>query len=57
MGNGFASWMHQVDTLLDAAVGLVSSDLEDVNYRDWYEDGVKPASAAKRAIRNAGFAL
>ena len=53
-GTGFDAWMSKVFAMIEATYGLSSDDLPDVCYSDWYEDGVKPATAAKRALRNAG---
>jgi hypothetical protein len=49
----FEQWLKQVDDFVQRYCGLDTSDLPDCNYRDWYEDGDKPATAAKRAIRMA----
>jgi hypothetical protein len=54
VGQGFQQWMHQVDQTVQGKVGLSVHDLEDCPFMDWFKDGVKPASAATRAIRNAG---
>ncbi len=45
--------MAQVNACVDAICGMTADDLPDVCYRDWYDDGVKPSSAARRAIRSA----
>ena len=45
--------MEQVDNALSQGIGLSSSDLPDCNYMEWYEDGVSPKQAAKRALKNA----
>ena len=50
----YDEWKGRVDAFLrDKLAGLSSDDLPDCPYRDWYEDGVSPLSAATRAIRNA----
>ena len=49
----FAGWLEQVDRFVWQAVGMSLSDLPDVPTRDWFEDGVAPKSAARRAIRSA----
>lgn len=53
----FSQWMRKVDALISASIGLGANDLEDHPYYDWYEDGVSPASAAKRVIRSAGLLI
>jgi hypothetical protein len=45
----FEEWMKQVNSHLP----MSSDDLPDVNYRDWYDDGVSPKSAAARALKYA----
>lgn len=54
MRQSFDDWLVEVDRVVSGRVGLGVSDLEDCAYRDWYEDGVRAATAATRAIRNAG---
>jgi hypothetical protein len=49
----FAQWLSAVDAWLLARIGMVSADLPDCCYRDWFEDGVTPRQAASRALRNA----
>lgn len=49
-------WMEQVDTEINKIIGLGldHNDLADQPYHDWYEDGVRPKTAAKRAIKDNG---
>lgn len=49
----FENWMKLVDNYIVQVIGLTSADLPDCCYRDWYDDGVSPKSAAKRAMRSA----
>jgi hypothetical protein len=51
----FAEWMRRVDEAVEAEVGLSVHDLEDASFADWFEDGVRPATAAKRALRASGW--
>lgn len=53
--NTFEIWMKKVDQELEARCGLVSLDLADMPYRDWYEDGYTPSEAAQEALENEGF--
>lgn len=47
--------MTKVDNEISSRLsGMISADLPDVCYRDWYDAGVSPESAAKKAIRFAG---
>lgn len=50
----FESWMRAVNRWIEERLGLHSADLPDCRYRDWYDAGVQPETAALRAIRNAG---
>ena len=47
----FEAWMKAVDSHLLRLVGVESSDMSDVCYADWYEDGMSPSQAARRAMR------
>ena len=47
----FDAWMKLVDQNLITRTGLDSSCLADQPYRDWFETGVNPKSAASKAIR------
>lgn len=56
MKRPFTEWLRLVDRAIEEAThGLLDShdDLPDCNLADWYEDGVSPARAAKRVIKNA----
>ena len=54
MGQTFQQWFQQVDQKVQGKVGLSVHDLEDCPFMDWFEDGVKPGTAATKAIKNAG---
>lgn len=49
----FEEWKKQVDQAINRICGLSSDDLPDQPYRDWYEEGVPTATAARRAVRYA----
>jgi hypothetical protein len=49
----FAEWLIRVDRIVQDQTGLGAEDLPDWNYREAYEQGVPPLTAAKRAIRAA----
>ena len=49
----FNVWMARVDALIEKSTGLSSMDLPDYCYRDAFDDGASPGSAAKAAIRAA----
>lgn len=51
----FERWAMLVDDEIERIAGVTSSDLEDCAYRDWYNRGVTPEKAAKKALRNSGF--
>lgn len=49
----FDEWMKDVNFWTLHIAGLDVNDLPDCCFRDWYDDGVKPQTAARRAINNA----
>lgn len=51
----FAKWLRAVDTVCCLIAGVSVHDLPDCLFRDWFEDGVKPSTAARRALRDAGW--
>ena len=51
----FKTWMHAVDVAVEHRAGVSVHDLPDCCFRDWYEDDTPPVTAAKRALRDAGF--
>lgn len=53
MKKTFEQWMKEVDTNIKKGVGLCHLDLPDCPYADWYSDGVRPTTAAKRAIKRS----
>uniref|UniRef100_A0A6M3J0D7 Uncharacterized protein n=1 Tax=viral metagenome TaxID=1070528 RepID=A0A6M3J0D7_9ZZZZ len=52
----FAEWMKRVDEAVWRKAGCSVRDLGDCCYRDWYDDNVRPATAARRAVEYNGFA-
>lgn len=46
----FAVYMEEVDRCLDQMCGVVSSDLPDFEYMDWYEEGADPSDTADAAF-------
>jgi len=51
---GFDRWMHYVDKACERRVGLSIYDLTDQPFSEWFEDGLHPVRAARRAIKNSG---
>ncbi len=49
----FRVWMKKVDAAAQKKCGLSIYDLPDYCYRDAFEDGICPSSAAHRAFRAA----
>ena len=49
----YDNWLVEVDDALLDVCDLSLDDLPDVPSRDWFDDGVSPKSAAKRALRFA----
>jgi hypothetical protein len=52
----FDTWMKLVDKAVYARLGCSVHDLPDCCYRDWYDQGDRALTAARKAIRVAeGF--
>ncbi len=51
----FETWMSKVDAALETACGLGSLDLPDWGYRDAFDDGMSPQTAAKKVLKAAAF--
>lgn len=49
----FDDWLKAVDAECDKQFGCSYKDLPDCPFRDWYENGVSPKNAAKRAKKYA----
>ena len=49
----FTDWLCKVNKAIEARIGLTSDDLPDCPYRDWFEDGMGPNTAARLAIKNS----
>src|SRR4051794_30300723 len=49
----YEAWMAAVDAALVREVGVCSTDIPDVCYRDLYDSGCTPEEAADEAIENA----
>jgi hypothetical protein len=47
----FEAWMAKVDSYCWALVGCSASDMSDMGYRNWFEEGMSPKQAARKAIR------
>ena len=54
-GVTFGQWFLAVDRLVYKMTGCSVHDLPDECFMDWYQAGVRPFTAAKRAIRNSGW--
>ena len=52
---GFDEWMCRVDALLGARLGVVSADLLDQCYRDWFDSGMSPEEAVADVLENEGI--
>ena len=53
----FEEWINRVDDLLQSAFSLSMEDINDCPYsvwQIWYDAGVSPRTAAKRAIHRIG---
>lgn len=47
----FRIWMREVDRCLEARYGLLSDDLADCPYREWFDQGTSASAAARKAKR------
>jgi hypothetical protein len=45
----FEAWMDLVDEICDLKYGVSVYDLADCPFRDWYDDDMRPATAARKA--------
>jgi hypothetical protein len=48
----FSVWKTKVNNHCRQLCGLDADDLDDQPYADWFDDGIEPFVAARRAIRN-----
>ena len=53
MKRSYDDWKAAVDKAVSSMVGLSVDDLPDCPLRDWYDDGLSPATAARQAIQSA----
>ena len=51
MKKSFDQWLQEVDDILERKLQLDHNEMADVNYKEWYENGVSPKTAATRAIK------
>ncbi len=50
----FDRFMKLVDAFLINRFGITHDDLVDIDYYSYWEDGRKPESAARKAIKESG---
>jgi len=53
----FDLWFRDVDRWLLLRFGFGADDLPDQPWRDWYDDGLSPADAARCALEEEGVDL
>jgi len=51
----YEDWMRRVDKCVEAIAGVSVYDLPDYCFRDAYEDGRRPSSVARDALKEAGW--
>lgn len=51
----FEQWMQAVDNILEHEIEVSHDDLADQPYYVWFEEGVSPKVAAKRAMKADGY--
>ena len=49
----FEAWMRDVDAFAQSKYFVSVHDLPDCCFHDWYDDGMRPATAARLAVRAA----
>jgi hypothetical protein len=48
----FDLWKERLDNILSNVLGgLISDDLEDAPYYDWWEEGIMPSEAVDRLLK------
>lgn len=55
--DSYETWMGKIDRIILNRFGMSVHDLSDQLFKDWYEDGVTPQEAARRALRDNGLDL
>ena len=51
----FDRWMREADQVLVGRIGVVSDDLPDAMWRDWFEDGFSPREAVECYFEEQGW--
>ena len=51
----YLRWMEAVDRACYRIAGISVYDLDDCPTRVWFDEGVKPITAARRALKRAGY--
>lgn len=51
----FETWMKNVDNAVSEIAGLSVYDLPDANFRDAYNDEIRPQAMAKAVLSSAGW--
>jgi len=51
----YKQWMKQVNDAMESIAGLAAEDLPDYLYADDYASHTRPVTAAKRALKDAGW--
>jgi hypothetical protein len=49
----FEVWLKELDEAVQAKCGMSYQDLPDGPFRDWYEEGKTPKSAAAKLVKMA----
>jgi hypothetical protein len=49
----FDQWMSLVNQHVESLCGMSASDLPDCSYYAWWEEGKRPASAARIAVKQS----
>lgn len=52
---GFSEWVRRLDRRCEARLDLSLSDLEDLPFRDWYDEGLTVEEAWERVVEFCGL--
>lgn len=48
----FSIWCNNIDSALMGTIGLAASDLPDIPFRAYFDDGLTPAEAIESAVED-----
>ena len=51
----FVAWKGRVDACVQRVIGCSVDDLDDCRFAEWFDAGMSPALAARKAIEHSGY--